>query len=503
MVGFAVIAPAFDLSNQNPRTFRTMSLILTVSRFTLATQYGSILWHVRRYKTTHVPLGLMAGMNLASSIIYLGVAFGFKESGTTSLWVVWFIITGIETILSVAFSLKWKVLGFQGTHLTTRMSLLTFILMGEGIITICSAVTKIVLNANSWTSATTGNVTAGIGTIYVIFMIYFDWRRHLHLPRIKQLAWSFMHFPFHLALKLFIACSSQFVIWWKVFEVLYNTTAEFEAAFASVADPNFNVTTEWFVNALESTIGKVFDVYPPKFQDTITAISDSLGTLAEIPADFWEGAYPEDDPIYGQLMNVTETLSLAVENSLFATFNINGFSSFTSFNGTEDELQRKVEGQNFSKFNTVFTYAFIAAGCTLILLNILFIISRTRNWTPFNYVRKGINFLAGIGLCLISIVVRTPVTEESDQSKMFAYTPWPLPTLLLVFFCILIINHLPHPPPFFFGSKAVPSDNAGGVQEWENIKVSGDASSAENKTAYQRVHVRGEDVEAGHHGHSH
>jgi len=121
------------------------------SRLTLAAEYGSILWYVRKYKSSILPMALMVGLNLIAAIIYLGVAFGFRD-GDSKLYVIWFVMAGIETIISVAFSLKWKVLSFYGTHLVSRMSLLTYIFMGEGIVTVLSAVSKIVLNANSWST---------------------------------------------------------------------------------------------------------------------------------------------------------------------------------------------------------------------------------------------------------------------------------------------------------------------------------------------------------------
>jgi hypothetical protein len=92
-----------------------------------------------------------------------------------------------------------------------------------------------------------------------------------------------------------------------------------------------------------------------------------------------------------------------------------------------------------------FTYSYIAAGLTLICLNMLFIVASKTRWTFFSYVRKAINFLAGIGLCLVTII---NLNEESYAN--FAGTPWPLPTLLLVMFTVLVIHHLPQPPPLFF-----------------------------------------------------
>lgn len=120
-----------------------------------------------------------------------------------------------------------------------------------------------------------------------------------------------------------------------------------------------------------------------------------------------------------------------------------------------------------------FTYSFIAAGLTLIFLNILFIVASKARWTFFSYVRKAVNFLAGIGLCLVTTI---KLNEESYVD--FAGTPWPLPTLLLVMFTVLVIHHLPQPPPLFFKkgkAKAVP----GTLEPMLAGKISDEASTVE------------------------
>lgn len=118
-------------------------------------------------------------------------------------------------------------------------------------------------------------------------------------------------------------------------------------------------------------------------------------------------------------------------------------------------LTRSCRSPSFCSANppcAQFTYSFIAAGLTLIFLNILFIIASKARWTFFSYIRKTVNFLAGIGLCLVTII---NLNEESYVD--FAGTPWPLPTLLLVMFTVLVIHHLPQPPPLFFKKrKGVP-----------------------------------------------
>jgi low temperature requirement protein LtrA len=168
MTGLAVVAPNFDPTTQIGSTFRVMcksplhfmeirghgliqfiAVVLLVSRVVIACQYGSIIWHVRNYKNTKLPLGLMVGINLVAAIIYLGLVFGFQDYNTY-VYVAWYVVAIVEIIITVGLSLRWKVLSFKGTHLINRMAMLTFIMLGEGIIVVCLGVGRIVKNPDAW-----------------------------------------------------------------------------------------------------------------------------------------------------------------------------------------------------------------------------------------------------------------------------------------------------------------------------------------------------------------
>jgi hypothetical protein len=45
-----------------------------VSRLVLGMQYLLVLYHVRGYKKTKLPLGLMSGSNVVAGILYLGIS---------------------------------------------------------------------------------------------------------------------------------------------------------------------------------------------------------------------------------------------------------------------------------------------------------------------------------------------------------------------------------------------------------------------------------------------
>ena len=115
----------------------------------LAVQYLSVLWHARKYRNTKKPLGFIAGMHFTAAIIYLGIAFRFRD-GNSRVYIIWYIVGAMEAIIVVAASVVWEVLSFRNTHLIQRMSLLTLIIIGEGIIVICNNVSTIVTNPDAW-----------------------------------------------------------------------------------------------------------------------------------------------------------------------------------------------------------------------------------------------------------------------------------------------------------------------------------------------------------------
>ena len=100
----------------------------------------------------------------------------------------------------------------------------------------------------------------------------------------------------------------------------------------------------------------------------------------------------------------------------------------------------------------------MTAGLVLMLMNLLFIISRMKRWSPFNIFRAVLNFLIGLGLALVSLI-----QLNDDDASQYQSTPWILPTLCLTFFVVLVINHLPKPPPLFFKRKIRSSKPEGTV----------------------------------------
>ena len=66
------------------------------------------------------------------------------------MWTVWFVLFGLETWTVMAISCVTPGIRFEMTHLNVRMSLLTLIIIGEGVISVTRIVNKTV-RPGGWT----------------------------------------------------------------------------------------------------------------------------------------------------------------------------------------------------------------------------------------------------------------------------------------------------------------------------------------------------------------
>lgn len=173
MIGLAVVAGDFHPHSQDRKTFQTLSFCLMTSRFILAIQYATVIWHVRKYPRTKRPLALMAMIHFVAAVVYLGIAFSFTEHDSL-IYIAWYILAFVEMALNIGLSLVSDVLSLKGTHLVNRMILLTFIIIGEGVIIVCHTVAKIVVNSNEWSQSPPPNPSLPLQSL--IFCPFFQGR---------------------------------------------------------------------------------------------------------------------------------------------------------------------------------------------------------------------------------------------------------------------------------------------------------------------------------------
>lgn len=457
MIGFAVVAPNFKPTDQNLQTMRVMSLILCISRFCLAVEYGSILWHIRKYKKPRLPMLLQIGANFAASMVYLGITFRFRH-GNSQVYIAWYILAAVEIFVTFSLAVIFPVLSFTGTHLMKRMSTMTVLFLGDGVVIVAQNVVTIVKGPDAWDSQTIGIVTAAATTIYCVFLVYFDWIKTSYLPTFRQQLWSLLHFPFHLSMVLFMQGFTQFIIWSKIMDTINNMS--FDSIF-NTAEGVAKATTAQVVDNLTKLINKFFEDYPPKYTATVNNVQWAIGNISEIPDSFWPGlakyattGEDKDAPNEDQLntfFTYFNDMSTSMENSLLETFGIDLVEEVTDDNKniTETGLETKVNEKMWARFDLVFQYAYIAAGITLILMTVLTIVARTKPWGLWGIIRTALYFALGLGLSLVSLL-----HYNQTDANNYKDSPWLLPTICLVWFVVLAITHIRNPPPLFFKRSA-------------------------------------------------
>ena len=104
-------------------------------------------------------------------------------------------------------------------------------------------------------------------------------------------------------------------------------------------------------------------------------------------------------------------------------------------------------------------------------------------------VRTGFVFCIGASLCFIALI-----SLNTEQTKSFLETPWPLPTIMICFLTVLIITHLPHPPKITF-KRTQPDD-----VELAQVPTEAKSSSNSIQESHHTIHAQ-DDHHQDHHGH--
>ncbi|KAJ6789396.1 hypothetical protein PWT90_00949 [Aphanocladium album] len=455
LVGFTVVAPNFNPEDQNQSTMMTMSLILCTSRVCLAIEYAHTLIQIFKYKRARRPLYLQIAINVISAAVYLGITFRFQKQNSR-VYVTWYIFTGGEAILTLVLSNFWRTLSFTRTHLMKRLSLLTVMILGEGIQTVAQNIATIVKTPDAWNPYTVGVITAATATIYCVFLVYFDWMRHLQLPALRQQLWTSLHYPFHLALVLFMQGFTQLILWGKAFNVFEHITGDW---LFDTSDPSpgaiANVTSGELAAALVNKTSEIFTLYPPKYPEVRGVVNASIANISAIPDALWPALAEfqrtrNESSLSSEMVDAFATFGeqlvvviSAMANSVFTSFNIDLATELKAKHPNDTSPIKSSENQviltdkTTSRSRLVFAYTYVACGCTLILLVMMALISRMSPLGRLPRLRFVACALAGIGIGLTALLFFAP-----DKADSFLAGPWPIPTVLFGWFLATLLVHI-------------------------------------------------------------
>lgn len=327
-----------------------------------------------------------------------------------------------------------------------RMGLLTCIFFGEGVAVACGNITKVVKvqeHDEVWTSATIGVVTACICVSYIVFMVYFDWVSKVQLPGWRQLTWTLLHFPLHLAMCLFMEGSSQFIVFWKVSEIRKAMLNGFLTVMNEI-DENH---PEEFPDRVLDYIDEYITKFPP-----VHSLTNN--TLQEARQDLRNVDFASPNATLEMVLTPVVNALVAMENTLWNRYGIDFTQDvvdsgsknpefdtireqlFPSLDGLDD-AQGSIAVKSATRFRIVYQYTFACAGIFLAFANLISIVSRTKRWTWSASIYHAVIFVLALCIGLVAAV-----SQDAEAFENYSDSPWILPTLLLTFFLILILNHV-------------------------------------------------------------
>lgn len=468
MIGFAAVGPQYKVESTendayNSNYYGSLTLLLMGSRLVLVLQHLQAVWFTRKHRDTSGPLGLISALYATAAVVYLCLFWSFPRSsspenplaflhGKTSddfavrevdgadvrsnrSYIVWYVVAILETCSTVYVSMIWRrTIGFKGTHLIQRMTLLTLIILGEGLIGISKQSQSISqYDFFSFQPSNVATIVCAVLVFYFVYMLYFDWIEEDHFGSIRQQIWAFLHFPFHLSLALAIEGVNQCIMWRAATVAtneLYNlyTNEDFEGP-AEVIANRWNTTNIIVTEALGASKGL------PQILEGITTLQ-TLNAHVETLRD-------------GSLQEATGARDWLYRISRISIWQAAGYGTqknrteaiYASRIGLTDSAMAKKEDKTKETFELAFIYLMVCTGCVVLLSTLLAVISKKQKKTTHHWLRLAVNLLVGLILCCLSLL-----TLSTDEYTDSVSSPWVLPTIVILLFiggfenfCMLIL----------------------------------------------------------------
>ena len=421
MTGFAITGPGYqtgflpgtDDAILAVSAYQTLSLILMSSRLVLTFQYAVALFWVRSYKRAVGPMLAHMAILFSSAMIFLGLYFAFNEFASEKVLAGWYVVVVLEAILILAISGKIRFLSFRSTVLVERLGLLTLIILGEGIISMCNALNAVGTD-NRYTAQIIGQIICCVVITYFMWMLYFDAVQPERMGAMRQHAWAVLHFPFHASVVLVVEGMAQLAIWQKVVDVT-------DPLIFAIDGVNKNSPSTEQVGILKETIASLRE----RFLDLTNSPTHSV-TL------------PDQSQQFSVLANATAGVD-AVTNALDTiysngiTFVCAKFKIETPESSGEDAIERA--NAIFNLFETVYIYFFIFAGFVLVLLSFLFMLGKRKKLRG-EMLSVAVRMLSGIGLSMLALIAAPGLVRDDgdDNLHRYMYSGLMLPTVLIVYF---------------------------------------------------------------------
>ncbi|KAK4551820.1 hypothetical protein LTR86_010906 [Recurvomyces mirabilis] len=301
------------------------------------------------------------------------------------------------------------------------MSLLTLIILGEGVMGLAKQCQSIVRSeVFTFSSSTIGDIVSAVLILYFIYMLYFDWLQEEHFGTVRQQIWAFMHFPLHLMLVLAVEGVAQSIAWNAA--VVENTLLSQEYSAYNLSGTDNHIYPSWhnisearwveiagkvndtaidvLYNAMANSkkIGQTFTIY-----DTLTQAFNGTALIAATnQTGDYKTAVNAITWIYGMLGLATLELAGFAAPEANSTSDRSGlsidFNSDATFESTNEETNRVAE-----VYVLTFIYLFVAIGWVVLVCTFLAALSKKEKMM-MHYIRLGVSGAIGLGLCLVAAI---------------------------------------------------------------------------------------------------
>ena len=444
MTGFAVVGPAYkvDWTSANDaafaiKAFKMLSIILMISRLVLATQYAWALIHLRSYKRAVLPLLIHVVLLLITAGVFLGLCFMINIDNTSRCLVGWYITLGLESGAVLLLAGNWKFLSFRRTNVVERISLLTLIILGEGIIGLCGSVQK-TGNDQNWGPDIVGMIICGIVVIYAIFMLYFDQIEHSKVGTIRQQFWIMCHFPMHVTILFTVEGSAQLIIWRKLIDQWASLRDNLSKIAAGISLSNVD---DAGLQTLAENLNKTFHSFYENFERGVNEMKhhpDLKLLHSNIQAIASLGS-THDDLTKAEIKNQTLDYIQETFASAAVLAGKNMGVEAPHHLAHSDDVNDVLDGLLDKTFGTVFTYFFVAAGLCIITTAVLFVLGRRRELKA-DWANVGLRCFFGTGLALVATMNANDGTSPAFSN--YAASPWMLPTVAIVFAVVVVADNV-------------------------------------------------------------
>lgn len=448
MTALTGLGPMYDVilkkDGTMSRAFQGMAIMFFCLRMLFVLEYSMVLYYVRRFDKTLVPL-------LLTVFVYVITGFGFLATWLQNRSMaamsgpegaakvrIWYIIIGLEACAIIIISSIWRILSFKHTHLVERVGLLTLIVMGEGILGLTKSTSYAASGTNVILWEETGIVGSAVLLIYMMYILYFDNVDHHRFGTIRQQIWTLLHFPLHVAILLTVEGSTALILWNAVRSGVAYITEDSLPSLTTPATipphkPGAGGTfkdTAAFVDSIRLTYNEVKERYHYKKLDTYynaTAFAADLDKLSKPKAAFNTPAWVTE------VQPTLKKMTAYFEYFLYQNFGAEGPKKI------DDEKDYSLKVQYYEDgFKFVTIYFYIAAGALLLVLAGLYVFGRTK-MTKTEWTSVAVRIFGGMALPLVTI---SAFTEKNDDSYRFTFSYLLIPLVAIYYLLVIIIDNV-------------------------------------------------------------